>query len=525
VLNHPEEGSRLQVLESNTNITQRKASEEMLRASERQLQAFIESAPVAIAMLDTQLRYIVVSRRWRMDFNVSEDLVGRRHYDFFPDLPAHWLEAHQRALHGEGTGMSQERVQTRKGRTMWLRREVRPWYRGSEVGGIVIYAENVTVRVEADQVLQGSEARFRALADAMPQLLWISEPDGTVSYYNAQSLRYQHLNAGSSDWDRAVHPDDLPHTYERWRQATAVSTQYEVEHRLLMSDGSYRWHLSRGVPMRNASSGLGQIYGTSTDIDDRKRAEELLQEADRRKDAFLAMLSHELRNPLAPIRNAVYAMRRAQVIDPHIARCRDIIDRQAAQMARLLDDLLDISRITTGKLRLRTEPLELASVLEQAIETARPLIDEAGHHLEVRLPRQRITLDGDRTRLAQAIANLLVNAAKYTNRNGRIEVMVSRGEQEAQIKVRDNGIGISTNDLARIFDMFGQVPSSLTRAHGGLGIGLYLVRALVELHGGHVSARSEGHGHGSEFIVRLPVHAGTPVPEAHRTDGVAASNP
>jgi len=239
---------------------------------------------------------------------------------------------------------------------------------------------------------------------------------------------------------------------------------------------------------------------------ERQQAEAALRLADRRKDEFLATLAHELRNPLAPVRNAVELLRMRKSADPEMARTHEVIARQVTQMARLLDDLLDVSRITRNRLELRRQPVTLASVVESAVETSRPLLDAAGHHLEVVL-QNPVYVDGDPTRLSQVFANLLNNAAKYTPRGGSIQLLTERTGDEVVVSVKDNGIGFAPETRARLFEMFAQANPALDRSQTGLGIGLSLVKALVELHGGTVDAHSEGHGCGSEFIVRLPVMA------------------
>jgi len=229
-----------------------------------------------------------------------------------------------------------------------------------------------------------------------------------------------------------------------------------------------------------------------------------LRIADRRKDEFLALLAHELRNPLAPLRNAINILQLKESDDPDVLWCQGVIERQSVQLTRLVDDLLDVSRITLGKIKLRLQPLELASVVARAVETSRPLIDAHRHELIVTLPDGPIRVEGDRARLTQVIANLLNNAAKYQNDGGTIALTVEREAAAAVITVRDRGIGISTDMLQEIFELFTQGERTLDRAQGGLGIGLSLVKTVVELHGGCVSAASEGPGRGSEFALRLP---------------------
>ena len=235
------------------------------------------------------------------------------------------------------------------------------------------------------------------------------------------------------------------------------------------------------------------------------RRAEAMREADRRKDEFLATLAHELRNPLAPIRNALEILRLAESNPASTQKARDIMERQLNQMVRLVDDLLDVSRITTGKLGVRKSVIELQAVVRDAVETVRPFIDARRHELEVIVPPQPIPVEGDRTRLTQVIGNLLNNAAKYTEPGGHISLTLERDGPAAVLRVRDDGIGLEPESLSSIFDMFVQVDHSLERAQAGLGVGLTLAKRLVYLHGGTLNANSEGRGKGSEFVVRLPV--------------------
>ena len=248
------------------------------------------------------------------------------------------------------------------------------------------------------------------------------------------------------------------------------------------------------------------------EVEQRGRAEQALLDADRRKDEFLAILAHELRNPLAPISNAIEILQRVGSKDPELVRMRELIDRQVRHMSRLVDDLLDVSRITQGKINLRLEPLELGGLVSRAIEAHRPAIDGHGHRLEVKLPETPVYVTGDAVRITQVVGNLISNAIKYTPDGGCIEASLAIAGDSAVIAVRDNGIGIDGDHLANVFDLFGQVknPRPREHTHDGLGIGLALVQRLIEMHQGQVEARSDGAGLGSEFIVRLPLRAGAP---------------
>jgi CheY-like chemotaxis protein/nitrogen-specific signal transduction histidine kinase len=256
--------------------------------------------------------------------------------------------------------------------------------------------------------------------------------------------------------------------------------------------------------------GVEYITGYIHDITERKRAEQELQEADRRKNEFLATLAHELRNPLAPIRNSVQVMRLHGLPDPDLRTAQEIIERQVQQMSRLVDDLLDISRISRGMVELRRQILDLRHIIYRSREMSQPLIDERLHQLTVSLPEEPLPVDGDATRLEQILGNLLNNSAKYTEPGGRISLTAVREGDEAVVRVRDTGIGMSADFLTQAFEIFVQAGEQ-DAARGGLGIGLSLVRRFVEMHGGSVSAYSDGPGHGSEFVVRLPlVKAPTP---------------
>jgi PAS domain S-box-containing protein len=384
---------------------------------------------------------------------------------------------------------------------------------------------DITGRRQMEEALRRSEAQFRQLADAMPQIVWAARPNGYLDYYNERWYEYTGFprgEYGQQSWEPILHPDDVQRCVETYFGCIKAGQPYQIEYRFKdRRTGGYRWFLGRALPVRDESGHIIRWFGTCTDIDDTKKAQEALEEADRHKDEFLATLAHELRNRLAPIRNAIELIQRAGGNADLVRQASRMMERQVGQMVRLVDDLLDISRITQGKVQLRKERVELAAVVRSAVEAARPLIEAQAHELTITLPQEPVYLEADPTRLAQVFANLLDNAAKYTEKGGRIWLTAERRGGEVSVSVRDTGIGIAAEHLPRIFEMFSQVEPALERAHGGLGIGLALVRALVELHGGTIEARSAGIGRGSEFTVRLPV-ADTPV-RARQEPGVAGT--
>ena len=319
--------------------------------------------------------------------------------------------------------------------------------------------------------------------------------------------------------ETVIHPDDRERTLACWTTACADQGDYDLEYRIRRHDGEYRWFKTRGVPIRDEHGKIVYWFGTCTDIEDFKRLEAALREGDQRKNEFLATLAHELRNPLAPLRNGLQVLRLA---DQSATReqALQMMERQLGQLVRLVDDLLDISRISRNRLELRKARITLASVVENAVETVRPLIDSMRHSLSVTLPAEPVYLDADLTRLAQVFANLLNNSTKYTDPGGRIELSAEREGSEVVVIVRDTGIGIPAEALPGIFTNFSQVDRSMDRSQGGLGIGLTLVKSLVAMHSGTVEASSSGLDQGSEFVVRLPLAAGDPPPKT-----VPASNP
>jgi signal transduction histidine kinase/ActR/RegA family two-component response regulator len=294
----------------------------------------------------------------------------------------------------------------------------------------------------------------------------------------------------------------------------------------IYTDGEGRdfWLLITAVPFRRANDDLIGAILVAQDITERKRTEETLRDADRRKDQFLATLAHELRNPLAPLRNGLEMMRLAGNNIGSVGQIRVMMERQLGQMVRLIDDLLDVSRISRGRIELRRERVELSQVVTDAVAATRPLIDQAGHELSISLPADPIYVDADLTRLSQVFSNLLNNAAKFTDQGGHIWLTVERRGDETVVAVRDSGIGIPADTLPGVFDLFTQEDRSLEKSRGGLGIGLSLVKQLVEMHNGRVDVSSEGHGKGSEFIVYLSI-AEAWNGQQTANDGAEASHP
>ena len=303
-----------------------------------------------------------------------------------------------------------------------------------------------------------------------------------------------------------LQPDDAKEFQRVRNEAIAQHRPFVFEFRVQRAGVPVWLHL-RGQASYDAHGKPWRSFGVMMDVTDRKQIEQVLREAARNKDDFIAILAHELRNPLAPIRNAIHVLRELGSENATATWCHAVLDRQVSQMTRLLDDLLDVSRLSRGQLKLRLEPLQLATAIEHAVEIARPVIDAGRHTLQVTMPQQPLGLEGDPTRLAQVFSNVLINAAKYTPPGGTITLTVQLDGAVAVVRVADTGIGIAAEHMAQIFQIFGQVASSADRAQGGQGIGLSLAKGLIEMHGGTIEARSEGLGKGSEFVMRLPLGA------------------
>jgi len=379
---------------------------------------------------------------------------------------------------------------------------------GTLLGAVLVFRDATEVR-RAHVTLKESESRFRELADQTPAMIWMSDDTRSATYFNRSWLEFtgRTMEQEQGDgWTAGVHPDDFAPTLAAYATAFEERVPFEMEFRLKRHDGDFRWVFNRGRPRFDAEGQFQGNIGAALDVTDRKTAEEALGHADRRRNEFLAMLAHELRNPLAPIRNAIQIMSRiAGGQDKRVDHARDVIDRQSAQLTRLIDDLLEVSRIDSGKITLRREKVVVQDLLRRAAESQQALLAERRQVLDMRLPDARVFVNADAARLSQVFVNVLNNAVKYTPEGGRIEVSMAAHDDTVEVNIADNGQGIDANLLPHLFDLFRHGADVERRAGAGLGLGLSIVRRLVELHGGTVTAHSVGQGQGSRFSIVLPL--------------------
>lgn len=366
----------------------------------------------------------------------------------------------------------------------------------------------LSLAVALEQIKDEYELLFQSINDGVV-LHKIVARSAAGEFVRANDVLCRLLGCAAVEVSQLVPLDVLVPDFVDTTAATARHPAGRVHERTLRTCGG-RVILVEVSTREFEHRGQRMVLSVIRDVTERKQAEEALHEANRRKDEFLATLAHELRNPLAPLRNGLQVMTLAADDPQVVARARAMMERQLAQMVHLVDDLLDVARISQGKLELRKQHVNIETVVTSALETCDPLIRQGGHELTVTLPEQPVWVDADATRLAQALANLLSNAAKYTERGGRVWLTVELQGSDVVVTVKDNGVGISPAMLPRIFDMFTQADRSFERSQGGLGIGLSLTKQLIELHGGSIEARSAGQGKGSEFLVRFPMV--TPAP-------------
>ena len=501
-------------------------AQQQLRAREEWLQSLFHQAPgFATVLRGPNYRFDMVNQAY-LDITGNRPLLGRTVAEALPEAFAQvsgWLDdvyATGEPFVGHAVPMTVDQGEGKAPYDAIIDFMYQPLRDAhGQVEGIFVQGHDVTEQHRSQQAL-------RAFSDSIPAIAWVATPDGLLERFNAQYYDYtgtSHEQALGRGWVDCVHPDDLPAARAVWECAWGGSEAWQIEYRLRRHDGVYRWFLARAAPQLNPSGAPERWFGTTTDIEDARQAAQSLLDADRQKDEFLATLAHELRNPLAPIRTAICLLTEPKANEQVRSHATAIIGRQVGHMSRLLDDLLDVARITQRKLVLKKERVKVASVVEAAMEAARPLAETKRHQLVADLENGAALVNADPVRLAQVLTNLLNNAVKYTDTGGLIRLATRREGDELCLTVTDNGIGLTPRALEHVFAMFAQEQTAIERSEGGLGIGLALAKGLVQLHGGSLSAHSEGEGQGSCFMVKLPLDLSLEQQSASATACLSAS--
>lgn len=512
----------------NVDITARREAEQALRHSEARFRRLSESGILGIAFFRADGRITDANEKFlaMLGCDRGEVRAGLLRWDIL--TPPEWRARTGQAItefNATGRISPYEKEYFRRdGTRFWV---LLGGARLDEEGSGVSFVLDITARKRAEQALQQSEDRFRQAFAFAPIGMVLLDLHGRFlhvnrAYCSIVGYAVDELLQPDFDYQRITHAADLEYTTRGFaRLLNGEIPTFFTEMRYVRKDGRVVWVRASATTQRNTEGKPFQILALIEDVTERKRAEQALKEADRRKDDFLAALGHELRNPLAPIRNAMQVLRLRAAHESHARWAAEVTERQVQQMTRLVDDLLDVSRINRGKLELRDETVDVADVARRAVEMTMPLIERRGHRVEVAAPPGPVLVRGDATRLTQVFANLVSNAAKFTPPQGEIRVVVESGVEDVRVRVQDNGVGIGDSALKDIFDPFQQAHQGVEQDQAGLGLGLALVQRLTQLHGGSVEALSQGAGKGSEFCVRLPRAQA----DARRPDAIAEMQP
>jgi PAS domain S-box-containing protein len=512
--------------------TPRRLAEDELQDARIRLEAAVAAGNVGTWIWDIQSDRVLADASLATLLGVPFERKGAPLDDYIraihPNDRARVQADIEKALDARGFYVTEYRVAPSDGPVRWL--EARGQVQVDENGepsllpGVVF---DITPRKAAEEAALESERQFAVLADSIPQLAWMTDATGWIFWYNRRWYDYTGTTFDEMQgwgWQKVHHPDEVERVTERFKQFLISGEAWEDTFPLRGRDGKFRWFLSRAMPIRDAEGRVVRWFGTNTDIEEWRLAREAAEQANRIKDEFLATLSHELRTPLNAILGWANLLRSNTLDSATTAQGLETIERNARLQSKLIEDILDVSRIMSGKIALDLQQVELAHVVEAALDSVRPTAGARDISLTLELSPEPGLIKGDAARLQQIIWNLLSNAIKFTPRGGSVRVALGRVESLVQVTVSDSGQGIAPEFLPHVFDRFRQADSSSTRQHSGLGLGLSIVRQLVELHGGTVWAESEGIGHGATFCVQFPL-AAVALPAHESTSEVAPVAP
>lgn len=504
-------GKGSQVLRMMLDITDLKQAEASLKESEMRFREMANGLPLMVWVHDINGDQEMANQTFCEFYGISlEEATGSRWQRLIhPDDAQGYRHGFLTSIRENRAFHAEARVKHADGSWRWIESWGRP--RIAENGqsrGLVGTSADITARRTMEEILRKSEQRFRMLADNISQLAWTADRLGYATWYNRRWYEYTGTTWESMQgdgWIKTQHPDHVDRVVAGVSAARELEAPWEDTFPLRGASGEYRWFLSRAVPIRDENNKLICWFGTNTDINDLRQVEQKLLEADRQKDEFLAMLGHELRNPLAAIRTASELLKRKTATNENLSKTHQVLDRQTNHMAKLLDGLLDVSRIVRGKITLDLEVIDFGTICLDAITDITGSLEARKISMHADIPTRPTWVRGDRVRLGQIVGNLLSNAVKFTPRGGSIHLAIERREHSAVLTVRDTGVGIEPDLLPHVFEIFRQSKQSFDRANGGLGLGLALVKNLTELHGGTVEAQSEGVGKGTTMTVEIPL--------------------
>jgi PAS domain S-box-containing protein len=502
-------------------VVQRRLAEEELRRSEEELSEFFENATVGLHWVGPDGTILRANRaELEMLGYTRDEYVGHPISDFHADDEV-ICDILDKLKAGERLAEYPARLRCKDGSIKHVIIDSSVMWREGQFIHTRCFTRDVTARKEAEAALAHARSQLEVALEAGAIATWTWDIRENRLYGDRQLARLFNLPEGDADgglldnYVQSIHPDDRERVSAALARAVQTGDEYNADYRILRADRTVRWVSARGRVECDSTGEPVRMAGVLVEITDRKALEDELRvrldqlaEADRRKDEFLATLAHELRNPLAPIRNSLEILKVAKVDAALVQQTRNVMERQVHHLVRLVDDLLDVSRVMRGKIDLRKEPIELSAVVARAVEMAQSLIEAQGHRLALSMPQHSVLVNADPVRLTQVIGNLLTNSAKYTEPNGHIWLSARSEGALAILSVRDDGIGISPDMLPHVFELFVQADHAAAKAAGGLGVGLTLVKNLVQMHGGTVEACSAGLGKGCEFVVSLPLLVG-----------------